>query len=631
MAFRTKLDFSDNRQVKQQIETNTVLSGATNFGVPFIDLPNGVNILTSGVTDNYTVIFSTFSGNNTTTNYNWYDSRMQLGISGLSAITPSNSATTQTTGPIFTVSNSTTIDGNLVNLEYTGVTFDVTTIAMIDLGGGNYSGTVETINLDILSAESLDFTGRTIWADVSGITRTNKLIVTENANVGWVLTCIDSEGMVGYMPVSGSTSDYWSGSTGVNSLVPNNSDSLALGDRSIILGSNLTGTTSDTVYMPNAIINTGGTESRFGINTNTPNYTIDANSSNSNFFFSNSGGGLVGLTGSTIPRFGIVIPPYGSMPSAGLTVGIRAWDDSSYSNYGSNGDGFIYSAVEVNGLNIINAPGSGVADYIRLYAGSGPSTSTANIHITGTGSTKGYVGINLETPTEFLDVNGNIRIRSIGSTASSGALHYDSNGVLTTSTSDFRLKTNIKPITNALSKVNNLFGVEYNWKSDEYGDKRLGLIAQDVEKVVPELTFSNKNTSEEYMGVHYDNLSALLIEAIKEINNKFIENEFIKTQTIIAEDNNIELNFNGTPETALGGGIKVINAKGIGLDVEFKTDINGDWITNNGLKPNSLTLPKFTPESSSDINGSVGSVTRDDDYIYIKTSTGWKRANLESF
>ncbi len=48
---------------------------------------------------------------------------------------------------------------------------------MTDLGGGNYSGNVLTKTLNILSANTLDFTGRTIWVDVSGITRTDKLII----------------------------------------------------------------------------------------------------------------------------------------------------------------------------------------------------------------------------------------------------------------------------------------------------------------------------------------------------------------------------------------------------------------------------------------------------------------------
>ena len=240
MAFTTKLDFSNNRQVKQHIETTTVLSGATNFGVPFNDLPTGPNLLTSGDTISYVGLISTFSGNSAFTIYNWYDPRMNLGVSSLSAITPSNSATTQTVDPIFTANTLTTIDGNTVALSYSGLSYDVTPIAMVDLGGGNYSGTVETDELFIYSAGTLDFTGRTIWADVSGITRTDRLIVTNNPTVGHVLTCINSEGMVAFLPTSGgssgSTSSIWIAGTGIASAVLSGSGGVASGDYSITEG-----------------------------------------------------------------------------------------------------------------------------------------------------------------------------------------------------------------------------------------------------------------------------------------------------------------------------------------------------------------------------------------------------------
>jgi len=202
MGFRTKLDFSNNRQVKQQIETITVLSGATSFGVPFSALPTGGDSSTSAITESYSVITSYFSGNNTTTNYTWFDPRMSLGEPYLSALTPSTSATTQNTGQVYVPVTSTVIDGNTVNLTYTGVSFDIFSVSMTDLGGGNYSGSVTSLDLFILSANGLDFTGRTIWNDVSGITRTNRLIVTNNPQLNHVLTCIDAEGMAEWGPAT---------------------------------------------------------------------------------------------------------------------------------------------------------------------------------------------------------------------------------------------------------------------------------------------------------------------------------------------------------------------------------------------------------------------------------------------
>jgi len=222
MAFRTKIDLSNNRQAKQFERTQTVLSGGTSFGLTFSALTSGPDLTSSGetygVTYSNNYVASTFSGNSGTTVYSWYDPFMQVAAGSLSAWTPSNSGDTQNvTG--FTGSSTTTIDGNIVNFAYSGVSYDLTPIAFYDLGGGNYSGTVETVLLEFYSANTLDYTGRTIWADVSGITRTERLIVTNQPQIGSVLTCIDNEGMAEWQATQG----YFSGNyTTLNTLVSNN-------------------------------------------------------------------------------------------------------------------------------------------------------------------------------------------------------------------------------------------------------------------------------------------------------------------------------------------------------------------------------------------------------------------------
>lgn len=240
------------------------------------------------------------------------------------------------------------------------------------------------------------------------------------------------------------------------------------------------------------------------------------------------------------------------------------------------------------------------------------------------------------TRTKKLIVTGDATFSSIGSNASAGALHYDSNGVLTVNTSDIRMKNNVKTIDNALNKVKGLRGVTYCWNSDLDANTRVGFVAQEVNDVVPELTFINQKTEDKLMGVHYQDVTALLVEAIKELSSSgstlFSKEEvIINSQTVASEDNNIELNYNGTVDSAVYGGIFV--NKGIDDDTnsEFLTDSNGDWVTNNYIKPYGLIIPKYTPTSSLDDKGRLGEMVRDDDYVYIKTSDGWKRSNLETF
>lgn len=87
------------------------------------------------------------------------------------------------------------------------------------------------------------------------------------------------------------------------------------------------------------------------------------------------------------------------------------------------------------------------------------------------------------------------------------------------SASDERFKKDIKPIENASSQLMKLQGVTYNWKEKEFperefpSDKQIGLIAQEVEKVFPELV---KTNTDGYKAIAYQNLVPVLVEAFKE-------------------------------------------------------------------------------------------------------------------
>jgi hypothetical protein len=85
-------------------------------------------------------------------------------------------------------------------------------------------------------------------------------------------------------------------------------------------------------------------------------------------------------------------------------------------------------------------------------------------------------------------------------------------------TSDERLKKNITIIPDALDKVNKISGVGFEWneKSGKAG-KDYGVIAQEIEKVLPELVVTRDDG---YKAVRYEKIIALLIEAVKELNKK---------------------------------------------------------------------------------------------------------------
>jgi hypothetical protein len=99
----------------------------------------------------------------------------------------------------------------------------------------------------------------------------------------------------------------------------------------------------------------------------------------------------------------------------------------------------------------------------------------------------------------------------------SGAIYATDNIV---AYSDRRAKENIVPITNALSKVLKINGVQYN-KINSSGKKEIGFIAQDLEQVLPEAVTYAEDVDQ--YGVSYGNVTALLVEAIKDLSNEIAQ------------------------------------------------------------------------------------------------------------
>jgi len=77
--------------------------------------------------------------------------------------------------------------------------------------------------------------------------------------------------------------------------------------------------------------------------------------------------------------------------------------------------------------------------------------------------------------------------------------------------SDERLKKDIAPIDNALSRINHIDGVFFKYKDS--GDKSVGFVAQQIQKVLPEVVSEDNNG---YLGVNYSGVTAVLVEAIRE-------------------------------------------------------------------------------------------------------------------
>jgi len=108
--------------------------------------------------------------------------------------------------------------------------------------------------------------------------------------------------------------------------------------------------------------------------------------------------------------------------------------------------------------------------------------------------------------------------------SSSGDVVADGD-VVAYNSSDERLKDNIEVIKGSLDKIGGIRGVEFDWndKSPGWAKERghdVGVIAQEVQKVLPEVVVERKSG---YLGVDYKRLIPLLVESIKELKQE-VEN-----------------------------------------------------------------------------------------------------------
>ena len=141
----------------------------------------------------------------------------------------------------------------------------------------------------------------------------------------------------------------------------------------------------------------------------------------------------------------------------------------------------------------------------------------------------GYVKIDASTNNgvDFVNTASGSSIK--GRITSAGVLHMadDIIAFSTTTTSDVKLKENIERVEGALDKVAQLDGVTFNWKKD--GKASAGVIAQNVEEVLPSAVKEVETLDGQEINKHvdYNQLSALFIEAIKELKE---ENKLLKAE-----------------------------------------------------------------------------------------------------
>ena len=162
-----------------------------------------------------------------------------------------------------------------------------------------------------------------------------------------------------------------------------------------------------------------------------------------------------------------------------------------------------------------------------------------------TGSNKLYIANNATTPliygdfsADTLEINGYLGVGiapsdtgyrlTLPNTDDKGGRGIANEWI---SSSSLRWKENITPIPNALEKVQHLRGVYYHHKQSK--KREVGMIAEEVGKVFPEIVDYEKNGTDA-IGMSYDRLTAVLVEAVKELK---AENQVLKKRMIVLKEN----------------------------------------------------------------------------------------------
>jgi hypothetical protein len=263
---------------------------------------------------------------------------------------------------------------------------------------------------------------------------------------------------------------------------------------------------------------------------------------------------LTDLTTTNTANKGVKRDASGNFAAGLITASITGGTVSGLSSAILPNDGGTGQNSYTSGQILIgNAAGSltkttltGTSNQVTVTNGSGSITLSLPQSInTGADVTFNSIGLGVSATGTAGSIYANTSI-GVGTTPSGTQGEIRATNQITSYYSDERLKENITLIPNALEKVMALRGVTYNSNTlaESFGyknkEKQVGVIAGDVEKVLPEavkpapfdtILFENTDISksgQNYKTVQYEKLVPLLIEAIKELKNEINELKGIK-------------------------------------------------------------------------------------------------------
>jgi hypothetical protein len=192
----------------------------------------------------------------------------------------------------------------------------------------------------------------------------------------------------------------------------------------------------------------------------------------------------------------------------------------------NNGSG--NSEFTITGGGLVGVGLTGPSDKFHVYADAGQDAMRVQINGTtrfrvhdnggvsiGSNTTTTAAGLYVHAET---NINGICRPNtngtfSLGTPTRRWSIVWAANGTI--QTSDFRLKKNIESLDYGLSTIKEIRPVRYNWKDQSDDKARLGVIAQELQPIVPEAVVGSPE-EEDPMGVNYEQLIPVLVKAVQE-------------------------------------------------------------------------------------------------------------------
>jgi len=268
-------------------------------------------------------------------------------------------------------------------------------------------------------------------------------------------------------------------------------------DGAIITGGDAGVSLNNTLFVGSSSLtpDDGGGSSRLTIDAiSTGDFTIgDFFGSGSGAYFGNNGGA--------------------NLASGEVNIGVTDNGNGAFGNMIIDGPG-----SNSNFITMGFADAGDISPFIGLWQDNGVGTDEYGLFNVVQGGPGGAVYGSM-----FLkdDLGNSVAINGFGDISATGTI----TGTTVTQTSDRRYKINISTLNNSLSNVLKLRGVSYNWIDPKKSDRtQIGVIAQEVEEVYPEFVHTNEDG---YKSVNYSQMTAVLIEAIKELNSQV---ETLKTE-----------------------------------------------------------------------------------------------------